>query len=127
MNKLTIIGNLTRDPEVRQVQTRDGAVACCDFTVAVNGRKKDSDAVYFRCTAWRGLADVIGKYAAKGKKVAVTGPVSARAYTAKDGQPSASLEVQVEDFEFLSPRGEVNDAPVDKDTGMVIVDEDVPF
>ena len=127
MNKVFIIGNLTKDPEVKQVQTSGGAVSCCDFTVAVNGRRKgDSDAVFFRCTAWRGVADVIGKYAAKGKKVAVTGTVSAHAYKAKDGSPMVSIDVQVEDFEFVSPRGEADESGT-KDSFTVVDSEDVSF
>lgn len=127
MNKVFIIGNLTKDPEMKQVNTANGAVSCCDFTVAVNGRRKgDSDAVFFRCTAWRGVADVIGKYAAKGKKVAVTGTVSAHAYKSKDGSPMVSIDVQVEDFEFVSPRGEADETGT-KDGFTVVDSEDVPF
>ena len=128
MNKLTIIGNLTKDPEVKQVQTRDGSVSCCDFTVAVNGRRKgDSDAVFFRCTAWRGIADIIGRYASKGKKVCVVGPVSARAYTGRDNKPYVSIDVQVEDFEFVSPRGDADDTGLQKDGFVAVTDEDVLF
>lgn len=111
MNKCTIIGNLCRDPAVRQVNTANGPVNVCDFTVAVNDRnKKDENgqpvATFFRCSAWRGLADVVAKYAAKGTKVAVTGPVSARAYTANDGTAKAQMEINVEDFEFCSSRSD---------------------
>ena len=122
MNRLTIIGNLTGDPEVRQVSTRDGSVNVCDFSVAVNDRrKKDAngqpEATFFRCTAWRGLAEVVGKFASKGTKVAVTGPVSCRTYQCNDGQTRASLEVTVDDFEFVgggqrnNPAGQQADVP----------------
>jgi single-strand DNA-binding protein len=113
MNKLTIIGNLTRDPELRSVNTVNGPVSVCDFTVAVNSRRRgqnnsqqQDEATFFRCTAWRGLADVISRYAAKGTKVCVMGPVSVRTYTANDGTTRASLEVTVEDFEFASSRND---------------------
>lgn len=69
-------------------------------------KKKDAngqpEATFFRCTAWRGLADVIAKFATKGTKVCVTGPVSCRTFQANDGTTKASLEVLVEDFEFES-------------------------
>jgi len=108
MNKTYIIGNLTRDPDLRQVNGRDGPVSVCDFTVAVNRRNKSSDgqneADYFRVSVWRGLADVCKQYLAKGRKVAVVGPVSCRTYTGNDGVTRASLEIQAEDVEFLSPR-----------------------
>lgn len=92
MNKLTIIGNLARDPELRTV--RDG-ISVCDFTVAVNRRGSrqntangQSDADFFRVTAWRQLGELCAKYLAKGRKVCVVGPVSARTYTANDGRPA---------------------------------------
>ncbi len=117
MNKLMIIGNLTRDPELRTVQTVNGDVSVCDFTVAVNrrqrGQNSDSqpDADFFRVTTWRGLADTCSRYLAKGRKVAVTGPVSVRTYQANDGTTRASLEVTAEDVEFLTSRSEATAAP----------------
>lgn len=100
MNRLTIIGNLVRDPELRT--TQDG-ISVCGFTVAVN-RKKDEDADYFRVTAWRERGEICAKYLSKGKKVCVVGPVSVRTYTTNDGQTKASLEVQADEVEFLSAR-----------------------
>ena len=108
MNKLHIIGNLTRDPELRTVNGQNGSVSVCDFTVAVNrrngGNNGQNDADYFRVTAWRGLGENCAKYLTKGRKVAVVGPVSCRTYTGNDGVTRASLEVTAEDVEFLSPR-----------------------
>ena len=104
MNSLNIIGNLTNDPTVRA--TAQG-ISVCDFTVAVNRRQKgDQEADFFRVTAWRQLGENCSRFLAKGRKVAVRGPVSARAYTAKDGSTRVSLEVTAEDVEFLSPRNE---------------------
>ena len=107
MNKLHIIGNLTRDPELRSVATSDGQANVCDFTVAVNrrgGSNGQNEADYFRVTAWRGLADNCKKYLAKGRKVAVVGPVSCRTYVGNDGVTRASLEVKADEVEFLTPR-----------------------
>lgn len=107
MNSLTIIGNLTRDPELRQVQSREGTVSVCDFTVAVNRRKKNEqgqdEADFFRCTVWRQQADNAAKYLAKGRKVAVRGSVSVRQYTGNDGVVRSSLEVDAQDVEYLTP------------------------
>ena len=113
MNKVFIVGNLTRDPELRS--TRDG-ISVCSFTVAVNHRVRNAEAGqpeadFFRVTAWRQLGENCAKYLAKGRKVSVTGSVSASAYTAQDGTARASLEVTADDVEFLTPRGEVGDAP----------------
>ena len=137
MNKLTIIGNLTRDPELRTTQT---GVNVCSFTVAVNRRRKaegQPDADYFRVTAWRQLADLCQQYLCKGRKVAVTGPVSVSTYTANDGSTRASLEVTADSVEFLSPRDESASVPppapapqqtsMQPQEGYEEVDDDLPF
>jgi len=109
MNKLTIIGNLTRDPELR---VTPNGVNVCDFSVAVNRRLtaqqkangQQQEADFFRVTAWRELGENCSKYLAKGRKVAVIGPVSVRTYTGNDGVTRASLEVTADEVEFLTPR-----------------------
>lgn len=102
MNKIVIIGNLTGTPELRVTQS---GVSVCQFTVAVNGRRKDDGATFFRVTAWRALGETCHKYLDRGRKVMVCGAVSASAYTGRDGKPRASLEVTAEDVEFLSSMG----------------------
>ena len=102
MNKIVIIGNLTGSPELRVTQS---GVSVCQFTVAVNGKRKDDGATFFRVTAWRALGETCHKYLDKGRKVMVCGVVSASAYTGRDGKPRASLEVTAEDVEFLSAMG----------------------
>jgi single-strand DNA-binding protein len=120
MNKLTIIGNLTKDPELRH--TQDG-VAVCGFTVAVNRQKtqnnQDPGADFFNINAWRGLGENCARFLEKGKKVAVTGKISLRTWE-KDGKHGASLEVLADDVEFLSPRSDA----VDPSSGMTKVDPD---
>jgi len=109
MNKLFIIGNLTRDPELRTTAAGDSV---CSFSVAVNRRgRRDNqggqpEADFFRVTAWRALGENCSKFLSKGRKVAVTGSVRVSTYQAQDGTTRASLEVQADDVEFLSPRGE---------------------
>ena len=105
MNKLTIIGNLTADPELRTIPS---GVNVCTFTVAVNRRsgKDDKQTDFFRVAAWRQLGELCSKYLSKGRKVCVVGEVSARAYEGKDGSLRASLEVTADEVEFLSPRSE---------------------
>ena len=112
MNKVFLIGNLTRDPELRTTQT---GVSVCSFTIAVNRRRPSNaeagqpEADFFRVTAWRQLGEICAKYLAKGRKVSVVGSVSASAYTGSDGKARASLEVQADDVEFLTPKGEQGD------------------
>lgn len=107
MNKLIIIGNLTRDPELRVTQN---GVSVCRFTLAVNDRRKNQDGdvtvQYFQVSAWRQLGEACGKYLAKGKKVFVSGPVTARTYQGREGGTQVSLDVTAEDVEFLSPSGQ---------------------
>ena len=106
MNKCTIIGNLTRDPETRITQS---GLSVTSFSVAVNGRSKQGEQAqtdYFRVTAWRQLGENCQKYLAKGRKVCVIGPVAVRTYQSNDGGTRASLEITAEDVEFLTPKGE---------------------
>ena len=104
MNKLTIIGNLCQNPELRV--TSQG-ISVCTFTVAVNRRNTregQPEADFFRVTAWRQLGENCGKFLAKGRKVAVVGAVSVSTYQANDGSTRAQMEVTADDVEFLSPK-----------------------
>ena len=105
MQKIMIIGNLVRDPELRTTQS---GINVCTFTVAVNRRVKgDSQAAdFFRVTAWRQLGENCHNFLAKGRKVAVTGAVSVSTYTTQNGETRANLEVTADDVEFLTPRNE---------------------
>jgi len=101
MNKLTIIGNLTGDPELRTTQS---GISVCAFTVAVNRRKQQGqqpEADFFRVTAWRQLGENCAKWLVKGRKVCVVGPVSLSVFTGNNGKTYANLEVTAEDVEFL--------------------------
>ena len=124
MNKLTIIGNLTGDPELR---TTTNGKSVCGFTVAVNRRNKvegQPEADFFRCSVWNQMGEACAKYLMKGKKVCVIGSVSVRTYTTQNGETRASLEVMAQDVEFLSPR----DENVDRQSGYTKVDPaDNPF
>ena len=138
MNKLTIIGNLTRDPELRTTST---GINVCSFTVAVNRRRSAAnnqpEADFFRVSAWRQLGENCQRYLAKGRKVAVTGAVSVSTYTGNDGTTRATLEVNADDVEFLSSRNEdagyapapaAQPAPMAAMSGYEeVADEDLPF
>ena len=110
MNRLFAIGNLVRDPET--ITTQDGKTVC-NFTIAVNRRQRNGqgqqEADFFHVAVWGAMADPCQKYLAKGRKVAVTGPVSVRTYTAQDGAARANLEVLAQDVEFLSPKSEADE------------------
>lgn len=104
MNRIHLIGNLTRDPELSETPA---GVAVCKFSVAVgrayadqNGEKQTD---FFNCTAWRGQAENIAKYCAKGNKIAVVGSMQSRAYEDRQGVKKTAWEVQISEIEFLSP------------------------
>lgn len=131
MNKLTIIGNLTREPELRVTSS---GINVCDFTVAVNrrnAREGQPDADFFRVSAWRQLGENCGKFLHKGSKVCVVGSVSVRTYQTNSGETRANLEVTAEDVEFLSGKSETPAAetsPVDAQSGFTPVETDeLPF
>lgn len=115
MEKLQIIGNLTRDPELRTTQT---GLSVCSFTVAVNQRQSKAQrdagqqpqAKFFRVTAWRELGENCSKYLAKGRKVYCEGTIDASAYIGQqDGKPHAGLEMTADAVEFLSSRGDAGE------------------
>ena len=125
MNRIFIIGNLTRDPELRVTQQ---GTPVCTFTVAVNRRNNEAD--FFRCTAWRQLAENCQRFLAKGRKVAVRGSVSLNTYTKKDGSVGASLEVNADEVEFLGGnRSDADDTGLKVPEGFTPVDpgSDLPF
>ena len=134
MNKVFLIGNLTADPVSRTTQS---GVSFCNFTIAVNRKQSANagqpDVDFFRITAWRQLGEICSKYLTKGRKVSVIGSISASAYAAADGKPRASMDVQADDIEFLTPKENTQqNAPQvvkkDKQTGYIQVGEDdLPF
>lgn len=105
MNKAILIGNLTRDPELRQTQS---GIAVCSFSLAVNRPKKngaeEAGADYFRVTAWRQLGESCAKYLTKGRKCAVTGEITLEHYTDAEGLIRYQMAVTADSVEFLSPK-----------------------
>jgi len=103
-NKVIIMGNLTRDPELR---TTTGGQNVCSFSLAVNRSWKDAngetqEAVSFiDCTAWGKAAEIINQYTQKGRALLVSGRLQSRSWE-QDGQKRSKLEVVVEDFNFIS-------------------------
>jgi single-strand DNA-binding protein len=131
---LFIIGNLCSDPQSRTTQS---GKQVCSFTVAVNRPRTSEgqpDADFFRVTAWNALADNCARYLFKGKKVAVTGPVSVSTYKAQNGDMRAQMEVYAQEVEFLTPADKApqnaqQPQKTDKQTGYAQADEDedMPF
>ena len=109
MNKVFLIGNLTRDPEISQT---NGGVSVCHFAIAVNRAYTSQDGErqtdFFNVTAWRVLADTIARCVKKGSKVAVSGSIQIRHYEDNQGQRRTAVDVIAQDVEFLSPRNQEN-------------------
>ena len=140
MNKVFLIGNLTRDPEVRETPS---GVPMCRFTIAVNRKYKNADGErqtdFFNCTAWRVTAETISRYTKKGNKVAVTGSIELREYEDNQGARRTAVDVIVQDCEMLTPRDNSNgfddvadaprqSAPKKKPTLQAMDDDsDIPF
>lgn len=104
MNKVFLIGNLTKDPEMRSTQS---GVAVCNFSIAVNRRFRNpqtgqQETDFLNIVAWRQLAELCSKYLAKGRKVAVAGSIQTRTYEAKDGSKRTALDIVADEVEFLS-------------------------
>lgn len=107
MNKVFLIGNLTRDPEMRSTQS---GVAVCNFSIAVNRRFKkengEQETDFLNVIAWRQLAELCAKYLAKGRKVAISGSIQTRTYEAKDGSKRTAWDIVADEVEFLSPQNQ---------------------
>lgn len=107
MNKVFLIGNLTRDPELTETA---GGVSVCHFAIAVNRSYTSSDGErqtdFFNVTAWRGLADTVSRYCKKGSKVAVSGSVQIRNYEDNAGNKRTAVDVIAQDVEFLSQKNQ---------------------
>ena len=105
MNKVFLIGNLTRDPEL--TETPNGT-AVCRFSIAVSrdyaGADGNRETDFFNITVWRGRAENCGKYLKKGNKVAVVGSLQTRSYEDKDGIKRNVTDIVASDVEFLTPK-----------------------
>ena len=107
MNKIVLVGRLTKDPEVRSTSA---GFTTANFTVAVNRRFKHKDGQYdadfLPCVAFRSTAEFIGKYFKKGSLIGVEGSVQTRSYDAQDGTKRYVTEVNVENAEFVGGKNE---------------------
>jgi len=126
MNKIFLIGNLTRDPELTTVPS---GVSVCKFAVAVsrpfttNDGARETD--FFNVAVWRAKGENCAKYLKKGSKAAIVGRVEIREYE-KDGQKRTFTEVVADDVEFLTPKGGAGDHG-SNDQMTPISDDSLPF
>jgi len=132
MNKVFLIGNLTRDPESNTVST---GVSVCRFTIAVTRRYAGADGNretdFINIVTWRGLADNCAKYLKKGSKVAVCGTLQTRSYENKEGVKVNVFEIVADEVEFLTTKAQSGVEAGTKDDQVAelqpIQDDDLPF
>lgn len=98
MNKVILLGCLTKDPELKFLPGDGKAVA--RFTLAVNRQFKKDEADFISCTVWGKLAETMAQYCVKGSKIAVTGSIRTGSYEDKSGNRKYTTDVNVEGFEF---------------------------
>lgn len=112
-NKIIVVGNLGRDPELRYTPQGD---AVCDFSIATNEKKRDRAGelqdvtTWFKVTLWRRQAENASKYLTKGSPVYVEGRLRVEEWTDKEGKTRHSLEINATDMQFIS--GGRNEASV---------------
>ena len=139
-NKITLVGNLGRDPELRY--TAQGTPVC-SFSMATNERRKDRNGemqdhtTWFRITLWNRLAETASQYLQKGKQVYIEGRLRVEEYVDRDGKPRHSLEVFATDMQFIGSRGDDGGtheraASASAGSGQVdsqadLSDDDIPF
>jgi len=139
-NRITIVGYLGRDPELRY--TPDGTPVC-DFSVATTERRKDRAGepqditTWFRVTVWRRQAELAGQYLSKGKQVYVEGRLIQKEYQDRDGNTRYNLEVTASDIQFIGSRGGEEASPArEESTGRPrtqeaaaapVTEDDIPF
>lgn len=139
MNKVILMGRLTRDPEVRYSQG-DTPTAIARYTLAVDRRvRKDNEASadFIGCVAFGKSAEFAEKYLRKGTKLVITGRIQTGSYTNKDGQKVYTTDVVVEDQEFAESKAaasgnqEGNSQPAASGDGFMNIpegmDEELPF
>ncbi len=128
INSVNLVGNLTRDPELRRT-SNDAAVL--SFSVAVNDRRKNSHtgqweevANFVDCTMFGARADAVSTKIHKGSKVAIMGRLHYSSWE-RDGQRRSKLDVVVDDIEFLSPKD--NSSDYEPESQASLYDDEMPF
>ena len=136
MNRVFLIGNLTRDPELSE--TPNG-ISLCRFGIAVNRNYSSADGErqvdFFNITVWRAQAENCGRYLKKGSKVSVVGSLQNRSYEDKDGNKRQVTDIIANEVEFLSVRNQSEtsgeaDLPApkpSKPTLQQVDDDELPF
>jgi len=136
LNRIILIGRLTKDPELRFTPTNNTAVA--NFTLAVDRSRKNAqgekETDFINIVVWGKMGELSAQYLTKGKQAAVDGRLQIRSYTDKEGNKRSITEVVAENVQFLTPKDSgssgyapANDDPAGFQSSNQINDDDVPF
>ena len=138
MNHITLIGRLTKDPELKYSQS---GKAFCRFSLAVAKEFNRNETDFFDCVAWNKAAEIIAEYLRKGKRAAIQGRLETGSYET-DGKNIKTYSIVVDKFEFLDPAGgqgqqsasysqnqvsQNNEPFADNDNEEIMDDDDFPF
>ena len=130
MNRVILIGNLTKDPELT---TTNSGISVCRFTLAVSrrfvGASGERETDFLNIVAWRSQAENCSKYLKKGSKCAVVGAIQTRSYDAQDGSKRYITEITADEVEFISTRNDGSGMDKKDDVAELqpIDDDTLPF
>src|SRR5262245_9590599 len=141
INRVILVGNLTRDPELRHTPS---GTAVCKLRVAVNTRQKDSASGqwtdkpnYFDVTVWGNQGESCAQYLSKGRPIGIDGRLDWGEWEAQDGSKRQAVEIIAENVQFLGSRADTESQPQfvpaageaarDADFGTAGADDDIPF
>ena len=131
INKVILVGNLGRDPELRYTQ---GGTAVANFTIATNERWTDKQGErqerteWHRILAWGRLAEIVGEYMNKGKQVYVEGSLQTRKWEDRDGNTRYTTEIKAQNIQMLSGRDQDSvPSPGNEEAPVPVTDDDIPF
>lgn len=123
MNKVILIGNLTRDPELSQTNS---GISVARISIAVSRKFANQDGSretdFFNVTAWRAIAENCAKYLKKGSKIAVIGSIQNRSYEAQDGSKRFTTDIMADEIEFLSTKNDEGGIAVSSDSSSPVAD-----
>ena len=140
MNKVTMMGRLTADPELKVIAGNKGSFSVCNFSLAVVDKYDKEKTDFFRCTAFNKVGEIIDEYFNKGSRILINGILKNEVYE-KDGKNQTSTKIIVEEFYFIeaknSDKKEKSDvSPIDFEEEVMspkhskslnVKEEDLPF
>lgn len=140
LNKVILIGRLTKNPEIKQTQSGTSVAnfsLACNKTYVQEGEKKEMVS-FFSCVAWTKLGELIVKYCKKGHRLGIEGRLQQRSWEDQNGNKRSTVEIVVDNVQFLTPKDGAEPAQASQDgsggaqnapanTDNVYSDDDIPF